>query len=689
MAPNQTSARGDSGAWNTDSVPGGHTTARSIAQALGGTRSGDGFLCRCPVPMHGKGRGDRTPALSVSDGDKGLLVHCFAKCNPLDVLASLRARGLLDGPHSNGSTKPNGAKAAKPKPVHTFTYEYRDPASGDARYSKIRHEYSDGSKDFYIKPNHRGGSPPLLYGGERLADLPEGQPVWIVEGEKKVDALRERYGAIAVSGDTGAGSKWGPEHALLLRGLPIIFWPDNDSPGEQYTLRAAAVIRAEDPHADLRFVRPFPMAAKGEKSRDACDWSGSADDFAKLVESAKPYYEPEAVGEPFGAGSLPWRASLDKASTIEALPIRWVWRDWLARGKVHILAGAPGVGKSTQAITFAAIVSSGGTWPDGTRADVANVIIWSGEDDAADTLIPRLRAAGADLDHIYFASMTNGAERCPFDPSQDVQALQAAIEAAGGAGIIIIDPIVSAVAADSHKNSETRRGLQPLVDLAAAVDAALLGVTHFTKGSESRAPIDRVTGSLAFGALARVVMVAAREPDSEDGKPGKRILARAKSNIGPDDGGFTYSLELTTLYDTPDITACIVKWNGSIKGNAREILANIEGEKDESAGIERREAEDFLLDLLMDGQKSAKECKAAAAAAGITLITLKRAKAKVRIASFKDGMTGGWVWKLPEGAHQPPKGFEAAHPQSVSPFGDSEPLHGESGTIDDWLEGEL
>jgi hypothetical protein len=109
----------------------------------------------------------------------------------------------------------------------------------------------------------------LLYGGERLADLPEGQPVWIVEGEKKVDALRERYGAIAVSGDSGAGSKWLPEHARLLCGHPVIFWPDNDGPGEQYTLRAAAVIRAENPDADLRIVRPFPMAAKGEKGKDA------------------------------------------------------------------------------------------------------------------------------------------------------------------------------------------------------------------------------------------------------------------------------------------------------------------------------------------------------------------------------------------------------------------------------------
>ncbi len=97
--------------------------------------------------------------------------------------------------------------------------------------------------------------------------------------------------------------------------------------------------------------------------------------------------------------------------------------------------------------------------------------------------------------------------------------------------MIIIDPIVMAIAKDSHKNAETRRDLQPIVDLAADLKAALLGVTHFTKGTEGRSPIDRVTGSLAFGALAQVVMLAAKKQD-EDDKPGVRIFMRAKSNIG-------------------------------------------------------------------------------------------------------------------------------------------------------------
>jgi RecA-family ATPase len=178
------------------------------------------------------------------------------------------------------------------------------------------------------------------------------------------------------------------------------------------------------------------------------------------------------------------------------------------------------------ALKIAAAISASGNLPCGSKAKRGTVIIWSGEDDAADILILRLEASGADMNRVHIVRAVKDSKgKRPFDPSKDVPGLSAAIKSIGGAALIIIDPIVMAIAKDSHKNAETRRDLQPIVDLAAALKAALLGVTHFTKGTEGRSPIDRVTGSLAFGALARVVMVAAKKQD-EDDKPGVRLSWR-------------------------------------------------------------------------------------------------------------------------------------------------------------------
>src|SRR5206468_6094748 len=109
---------------------------------------------------------------------------------------------------------------------------------------------------------------------------------------------------------------------------------------------------------------------------------------------------------------------------------------------------------------------------------------------------------------------------------------------------MLVDPIVSSVAGDSHQNAEVRRGLQPLVTFAENQGCALLGITHFTKATQGREPLERVTGSLAFGAVARIVLGTAKIKE-EDG--GGRVLVRVKSNIGPDGGGHKYELRQVEL----------------------------------------------------------------------------------------------------------------------------------------------
>src|SRR5262249_45014432 len=159
--------------------------------------------------------------------------------------------------------------------------------------------------------------------------------------------------------------------------------------------------------------------------------------------------------------------------------------------------------------------------------------------------------------------------------------------------LLILDPVVSVVTGDSHKNTETRRGLQPIVDLAAQLDCAVLGNTHLSKNTSGREPLDRVTGSVAFGAMARVVMATVKSADI--GAP--RRFVRAKSNLGPDTGGFEY-----TLFNAPvpdhDFSAQRVDWGQMLEGSARELM-EIETPDDEAGAAE--DARAFLLEQLRGG----------------------------------------------------------------------------------------
>jgi putative DNA primase/helicase len=328
---------------------------------------------------------------------------------------------------------------------------------------------------------------------------------------------------------------------------------------------------------------------------------------------------------------------------IKPLAVDWVWPGWLPAGKLTILAGAAGTGKTTLALGLGAVITTGGRWPDGAASTkVGNVLVWSSEDVADDTLVPRLIASGADLTRCHFIEgIVQHGESVPFDPSQDIPELHRAVERIGGAALLIIDPIVSAVAGDMHRANDVRRSLQAVVDFAEAHSCAVIGITHFAKGGAGKAPQDRVIGSQAFGALARMVLVTAKEEGSS-----RRVLARAKSNIAPDDGGVAYSLDLVAIGG--DIAATRAVWDGIIEGTAREILGDVEIDEENDGGA-RDDLQQMLVDIITDagGSLSTKALMAEVRDSGHSWDTAKRLKKSMGIESRKLSMGGPWMWFLP------------------------------------------
>lgn len=304
------------------------------------------------------------------------------------------------------------------------------------------------------------------------------------------------------------------------------------------------------------------------------------------------------------------------------------------------MAGNPGLGKSQATLSFAATVSTGDFWPvSKQRAEVGNVIVLSMEDRAEDTIVPRLKACGANLDRVLILTtvVDDRGER-QFNLERDIPLLRTAIEEIGSVSLIIIDPITAYLGkSDANNSGEVRRITTELTALAQTHSACILMVSHLNKKADQQAA-HRVLGSVSWVGAARTAFMI--EKDGEDSE--RRIMAPAKNNLAPDATAFAFRVQPKELLD--GIETSLVVWEDASHNNTAHQVMIERGD----GGVERNEAKEFLRELLKNGPVEAIKANRAANDNHISESTLKRAKKDLGIGGVsEDNVTWFWAYKNP------------------------------------------
>jgi len=345
-------------------------------------------------------------------------------------------------------------------------------------------------------------------------------------------------------------------------------------------------------------------------------------------------------GEPVNGSAI----ELDsvRASDVPMEPINWFWRERFAYGKLGMIVGDPDQGKSQLALDMVARATRGWDWPDGNKCKACNAIIMSAEDDLKDTLVPRLAAAGADLERIRIAKMMRkDDQRFMFSLADDLPKLERLIDQMS-AGIVIIDPVTAYMGfrkIDSFRTTDVRSVLTPLKEMAERTRVACILITHFSKNTVASA-INRITDSLAFGAAVRHCYACIPEES-------RKLFLKVKNNAVRSDEqqGLAYSFAEKRV--APRIRASRIIWDSDhIAMTANEALAALRknGRPDDA----REKAKDIIRMKLAGGREVAvDDINEEAERRMVSITTMHRAAEDLGvIKSGAKGPKGKSTWKL-------------------------------------------
>jgi RecA-family ATPase len=321
-------------------------------------------------------------------------------------------------------------------------------------------------------------------------------------------------------------------------------------------------------------------------------------------------------------------------STVRPTPIVWVWANRIAEGAVTTLDGDPGTAKSTITYDLAARVTRGKNMPNCHCAlPPGGVVLLQAEDDLANTVQPRLLAAGADLTRIRAFDRTDFGSR-PLLLPNDMDLLESA---AGDvqAKLVVLDPFAAFVAGATASEVSVRRALAPLAEMAQRLRLAILLVRHLAKTGQGAAhPLYRGAGSMAIAGAARSALLVGADPAHKD--PFRRVLALAKTNLAA-----TPSLSYQTVMRNGVLG---IDWLGPTEVSADDLAAVNHRERPQL-----QEAREVLYAILAEGPVAVTAVRRASEKAGVSWRTVERAKKELGIEKKRHGfgVNSYWTWELP------------------------------------------
>lgn len=344
-----------------------------------------------------------------------------------------------------------------------------------------------------------------------------------------------------------------------------------------------------------------------------------------------------------------------RADAVQTKKISWLWDQRIPFGKLSVLAGNPDQGKSLVTMYIASQLTTGRPlYGSSVALPACEVLIMAGEDEANDTVVPRLEAGQADLTKVHLAEsiavkdgkgLTVGEREAQLDT--DIQAIEAMLREHPGIRLVIVDPLSNYLGrANMNREQEVRQVLIPLKNLAARQNVAIVAVMHLNKSSDASA-IHRIGGAVAFTGVARACWLFLEDPT----EPTRHLMLRVKGNIAKRIGGLSYLIKAKPVVvgGSPEYQP-YVEWVGATEQCASDVL--IGGAPAGRPTEKVKGAKEWLAMFLSKGSELTSDVRKFGLKAGFTWRTVERAKTDLGVQTGKSG--AAWIWWLPGQEPQQP-----------------------------------